>query len=169
MSFADLRSSRKSKEARSFLPGSFEQSSLKQNRLAPSESEGSLEIRDASKEPTTVEAAHTRADVTSAIQNLPIQGLPPSLEIRQSEESGRGVYAKEDFDMGKFLPSVCNSYIAETLYVGKVLISSRARVAALSTPFLDTHCSSCAGASPESGLKRCTRCRVVWYCDSVCM
>ena len=108
MSFADLRSSRKSKEAKSFLPGSFEQSSLKQNRLAPSESEGSLEIRDASKEPTTVEAAHTRADVTSAIQNLPIQGLPPSLEIRQSEESGRGVYAKEDFDMGKFLPSVCN-------------------------------------------------------------
>ncbi|KAK0473758.1 hypothetical protein IW261DRAFT_1503300 [Armillaria novae-zelandiae] len=33
---------------------------------------------------------------------------------------------------------------------------------------LDGYCSACFGVAPPSGLKRCTQCRSVWYCDSTC-
>ncbi|KAI6045326.1 SET domain-containing protein, partial [Pisolithus marmoratus] len=46
-------------------------------------------------------------------------------------------------------------------------LSLRPHVFTLSTKYLDSHCSRCAG-SPASGLKRCTGCRKVWYCTSAC-
>ncbi|KAI6010140.1 hypothetical protein EDC04DRAFT_2770593 [Pisolithus marmoratus] len=50
---------------------------------------------------------------------------------------------------------------------GDIVLSLRPHVFTLSTMYLDSHCSGCAG-SPASGLKRCTGCRKVWYCTSTC-
>ncbi|KAH9940697.1 SET domain-containing protein [Amylocystis lapponica] len=47
-------------------------------------------------------------------------------------------------------------------------MSLKPHASVLSTPYIDSHCSYCCAPAPESGLKRCTRCRVLWYCDSKC-
>ncbi len=53
------------------------------------------------------------------------------------------------------------------LLQGQVLFAVKPHVAVLSTEKLDGYCSACFGVAPPSGLKRCTQCRSVWYCDSV--
>ncbi|EGO03364.1 hypothetical protein SERLA73DRAFT_174827 [Serpula lacrymans var. lacrymans S7.3] len=76
--------------------------------------------------------------------------LPPSVEIRNSSVSGRGIWAKEKKE------------------AGSILISVKPHISVLSNQSLHTHCSSCCGPAPPSGLKRCVRCRMVWYCDVNC-
>ena len=46
-------------------------------------------------------------------------------------------------------------------------MSVAAHVAVLSSGLLDQHCSACAEPAPASGLKRCPKCKTVWYCNSV--
>ncbi|EIW55654.1 SET domain-containing protein [Trametes versicolor FP-101664 SS1] len=41
-------------------------------------------------------------------------------------------------------------------------------VSVLATPYLDQHCSACAAPAPETGLKRCPKCKAVYYCDKAC-
>ncbi|KAI0764895.1 SET domain-containing protein [Fomes fomentarius] len=41
-------------------------------------------------------------------------------------------------------------------------------VAVISSPNLDQHCSACAGPAPASGLKRCPKCKTIYYCNSEC-
>lgn len=53
------------------------------------------------------------------------------------------------------------------MILGAILLSVRPRVAVISTPNLDAYCSYCAGPAPESGLKRCTGCRTIRYCNAV--
>ncbi|KAH7921166.1 SET domain-containing protein [Leucogyrophana mollusca] len=72
------------------------------------------------------------------------------MEIRVSSASGRGLWMREQ----------CKA--------GSVLISVKPHIFVLSNQYLDSHCSSCSAPAPPSGLKRCTRCRVVWYCNSTC-
>ncbi|THG96503.1 hypothetical protein EW026_g5345 [Hermanssonia centrifuga] len=83
-----------------------------------------------------------------SLENMSV-GLPSTLEIRKSAAFGRSMYAKEQFA------------------IGSVLISVKPRIAVLSTAFLDSHCSTCCNPATPAGLKRCTRCRTVWYCDAV--
>ncbi|KIJ28651.1 hypothetical protein M422DRAFT_189461, partial [Sphaerobolus stellatus SS14] len=77
--------------------------------------------------------------------------LPSDLEIRSDNVKGRGVYAKKSFKRGT------------------VLLAQRPYIISISTPNLSSYCSYCAVPSKsESSLKRCTKCKVVWYCSSVC-
>ncbi|KAI0674368.1 SET domain-containing protein [Trametes maxima] len=41
-------------------------------------------------------------------------------------------------------------------------------VSVLSSQYLDQYCSACAAPSSESGLKRCPKCKTVYYCNQVC-
>jgi len=50
--------------------------------------------------------------------------------------------------------------------LGDVLLSVKPNVAALSVQHLEDYCSSCFGPG-SAPLKRCTICKVVFYCDSV--
>ncbi|KAI0938789.1 hypothetical protein AcV5_000393 [Taiwanofungus camphoratus] len=75
--------------------------------------------------------------------------LPAFLEIRRGE-SGRGIYCRKQSK------------------AGTVLMSIRPHVSVLSTSYLDSYCSFCCGPSSAEGLKRCTRCRVFWYCGVTC-
>ncbi|TFK47527.1 SET domain-containing protein [Heliocybe sulcata] len=75
-------------------------------------------------------------------------GLPPSLSIRRSPDRGRGVYA------------------TQPLTRGATVVTVPPHVHALSTSRLSEYCSSCAAQRAE--LKRCTRCKLVWYCNASC-
>ncbi|KZT10501.1 SET domain-containing protein [Laetiporus sulphureus 93-53] len=142
MSFSNLHSARKAKEAKSFVKAPISTiSDVREDEAAPSSSVDlaeDVEIRLASKPLEVVRLENTH------------RALPSSLEIRHSCETGRGMYAKSAFKAG------C------------VLMATKPHVSVLSTSYLDAYCSFCCGPSPQSGLKRCTRCRVVHYCNSQC-
>ncbi|KAF8960017.1 hypothetical protein BDZ97DRAFT_1355582 [Flammula alnicola] len=78
--------------------------------------------------------------------------IPPALDVRMSSgDSGkeRGLYTK---------------YPRRP---GDVLLSLKPHVAALSNKNLEEHCSTCF--APKSGsLRRCTGCKVLYYCDAKC-
>ncbi|KAI0746851.1 SET domain-containing protein [Daedaleopsis nitida] len=76
--------------------------------------------------------------------------LPSTLEIRESSRHGRAVYTKS------------------AISAGSVILSVTPHVSVLATSGLDQHCSACARSAPGTGLKRCPKCRTVWYCDSEC-
>lgn len=44
---------------------------------------------------------------------------------------------------------------------------TKPHIAVLSNQYLDSYCSNCFGPSLSGGLKRCTTCSTVRYCDSV--
>jgi SET and MYND domain-containing protein len=60
-------------------------------------------------------------------------------------------------------------FLTRRLGTGSILMSADPHVAVLSSQYLDSHCSSCCGSASSYGLKRCTRCQITWYCDTVCM
>ncbi|KAJ7129082.1 hypothetical protein C8R46DRAFT_925638 [Mycena filopes] len=74
--------------------------------------------------------------------------LPPYLEIRTSSTSGRGLWTTRG----------CTA--------GQVLMAAKPHAAALSNDRLGTYCSQCFGA--DVAAKRCTKCQIVFYCDSTC-
>ncbi|OJT01751.1 N-lysine methyltransferase SMYD2 [Trametes pubescens] len=76
--------------------------------------------------------------------------LPASLQIRESSRHGRGIYTNT------------------ALQAGTVVMSIVPHVSVLSTSYLDQHCSACAASATESGLKRCPKCKTVYYCDKAC-
>ncbi|KAI0287197.1 SET domain-containing protein [Russula brevipes] len=93
------------------------------------------------------------AGVPQSVDDPPeplFEALPPSTELRTSSESGRGIYAKE------------------RLKRGGTIFSTKPPVYVLSTKNLEHLCSSCVSPAPPAGLKRCTRCKSVWYCDAAC-
>lgn len=57
--------------------------------------------------------------------------------------------------------------LAHTL-LGSVLLTIRPQASVLSLNQLHHYCSFCTNAAPPQGLKRCTKCRKVWYCNAVC-
>ena len=89
MSFADLQSSRKTKESKSFVRDSITESS---EAIAGTSSDqqpqhtGSITTGQQDDEPVVVRDLDT--------------GLPPSLDVRTSETDGRGIYANRSFAPG---------------------------------------------------------------------
>lgn len=94
--------------------------------------------------------------------------LPASLEIRESSRHGRGIYTNAALQAGE-LPDafIMHNEPLTTLIAGTVVMSIVPHVSVLSTPYLDQHCSACAAPAPETGLKRCPKCKAVYYCDKV--
>ena len=87
MSFADLRSARKSKESKSFVkkPQDY----------------GSLDTRNGSMDTGLNATAGTPpADDPAVLTDIPLD-LPPWLNVRKSAARGRGLYVKENFAPGK--------------------------------------------------------------------
>ncbi|KAI0319151.1 SET domain-containing protein [Amylostereum chailletii] len=78
------------------------------------------------------------------------QSLPASVDVRVTSQAGRGVYAKQP------------------LKPGEIIFATKPHVHVLSTRNLEHFCSACASPAAENDLKRCTRCRVVWYCNTEC-
>jgi hypothetical protein len=53
------------------------------------------------------------------------------------------------------------------LCAGEIILSTKPHIYVLSTKYLGQFCSSCVSPAPAAGLKRCTQCKNVWYCDAV--
>ena len=94
MSFVKLQSSRKAKETKTFI------------RSNP----GKRGIPEINSTPRAVQLANTPGHVNNssdAPDSHPVsitgvhQSLPDSLEARQSERTGRGLYAKTNYNAGK--------------------------------------------------------------------
>ncbi|KAI0263133.1 hypothetical protein BC834DRAFT_828026 [Gloeopeniophorella convolvens] len=90
-----------------------------------------------------------RALIEAPAESL-YQNLPSSVDIRSSSERGRGLYAKE------------------RLKKGRVVLNTKPHIYVLSTKNLQHFCSSCVAPAPEAGLKRCTQCKNLWYCNATC-
>ncbi|KAF9819678.1 hypothetical protein IEO21_01943 [Rhodonia placenta] len=140
MSFASLRSARQSKESRSFVKPFPE--ITEQSPTSPETTQSSSKNKATSLQ---TPLAPTAVDLQSLHT-----ALPDFLDVRQSSERGRGIYSKS------------------THKPGTVLLAVKPHAAVLSTPYLDSYCSFCCGPTPSAGLKRCTRCKTVWYCDHKC-
>ncbi|PBK94820.1 SET domain-containing protein [Armillaria gallica] len=113
------------------------------------------DLRASRKTKSYVTGAPARKDAKEVLleqsPSLPLyRDLPLITEIRTCDTSGRGLWSKAN------------------LRAGQVLFAVKPHVAVLSTEKLDGYCSTCFGVAPPSGLKRCTQCRSVWYCDSTC-
>ncbi|KAK6971887.1 histone-lysine N-methyltransferase ASHR1 [Favolaschia claudopus] len=78
------------------------------------------------------------------------KSIPDHLQIRTSAVSGRGLW------------------ITKPCLPGQVLFAVKPHVAALSNERLALHCSQCFGGGGNAGLKRCTQCQLIYYCDSTC-
>jgi hypothetical protein len=63
--------------------------------------------------------------------------------------------------------SLCKACCQLNLWAGTIVMSVKPRVVVLSNQYLDSHCTSCCSPATSNGLKRCTLCQVVWYCDAV--
>lgn len=151
MSFAGLQSARKNKESKSFVTVN--------SGSVPEKSEP---VKDSDAEA----ASAARHDGPGKLDIDRLKGLPDAVEIRQSSIEGRGIFANVFFQPGKTL--ILNVYAPLIFCIGTVVSSMRPRVTVLSTSTLDTFCSHCCSPAPETGLKRCTRCKVLYYCDAVC-
>lgn len=79
------------KDAKSFVTASTQETSHGTPSLTPAFTAG----HDKGKGKATFD------DGPCSVQNLPVPGLPTGLEIRQSAESGRGIYSKENINIGK--------------------------------------------------------------------
>ncbi|KAG6860720.1 hypothetical protein C0995_008163 [Termitomyces sp. Mi166 len=103
-----------------------------------------------SSQPSSVEGKDTKDLDEIKDTGEIIYSLPPNIEIRNSDSKGRGLWSKIHYKPGN------------------TLLATKPHIAVLSNQHLDSYCSNCFGPSPASGLKRCTTCRTVWYCDSEC-
>lgn len=115
---------------------------------------------------TTGTPSHEGANTPVTYESGMYKSLPSFLEIKESGQSGRGLWSKGS---SVIRPGECNVSVFSLItdgYAGTTMLSLRPHVFSLSSSYFPSHCSGCAG-SPDSGLKRCTKCRQVWYCNPV--
>ncbi|KAF5349135.1 hypothetical protein D9756_009440 [Leucocoprinus leucothites] len=76
--------------------------------------------------------------------------LPFGLDVRIGELQGRGVWS------------------CDPRRTGQLILSEVQMVACISTRYLPTYCSACFLETEDKPLKRCTSCKLVYYCNSEC-
>ncbi|KAF8157108.1 hypothetical protein B0H34DRAFT_849014 [Crassisporium funariophilum] len=146
--FVKLKQVRKARETASYVPTSVPQPHVPNFGDAASTSQ---------KADTSIEARPLTEDTVPTPTNGPVPldvdglylSLPSVLDVRAHEGSGRGIYSKTHRNPGD------------------VLISVKPHVAALSNDHLEEYCSNCFGLGVNA-LRRCTGCKLLFYCDSKC-
>ncbi|KAF6756373.1 hypothetical protein DFP72DRAFT_1044946 [Ephemerocybe angulata] len=140
---SDFKTLKSGRKQRSFVPQTAQAFSTDSPTVA--------DLKDGSAEPQRTEDTVSQ---TKTLETVSYEGLfsviPQSLEIKESTETGRGLYSRTIFKPGD------------------ILFSVKPHVAALSTSHLDGYCSSCFGEGDSSSLKRCTGCKTVMYCSPEC-
>ncbi|KAF9525238.1 hypothetical protein CPB83DRAFT_870963 [Crepidotus variabilis] len=156
--FTKLKAQRKAKEIKSYS-----------SRTVAQDKEEGLEIPEKRSSPR-VEVPAKNAVVEPKLSDDLYKSLPQTLEIRvdNSENgSGRGLYSRYSRRPGKvILPGRRQKYSPYFQSIGDILLSITPHIAALSNERLEDHCSKCFGTG--SVLRRCTGCKIIFYCDSTC-
>jgi len=93
--------------------------------------------------------------------------LPARIRIRWEKSKGRGIWSCEAFRPGKSCIPRAKCSVSDSLNPGQILFAETRTISCLSTRYLPTHCSACFLGSGDKVLKRCTSCKLVYYCDSV--
>ncbi|KAN0085790.1 hypothetical protein V8E55_006924 [Tylopilus felleus] len=132
MSFADLKSKRQSKSSKSYVSALSGPVASVPTQSSPQASTPAI-----------------RDNVVVDTQGLYPQ-LPPALEIRETDHSGRGLWVQQYFKSGS------------------IVLSIVPHVFVLSNQYLDSHCSSCAKAASTSPFMRCSGCGKLRYCSTSC-
>jgi hypothetical protein len=158
--FSKLKAARKLRETKSYV-GSTSHGSV---------ASSSSDVVPTTDSPANISNAETSQAVTTVIETGDLyRSLNSALEVRVSNDEkgrGRGVFSKFLRKPGEFFLSFRTFLFTHFTTLGDVLLSVKPNVAALSIQHLEDYCSSCFGPGSEP-LKRCTICKVVFYCDSV--
>lgn len=148
MSFADLHSARRSKQASSYIATTH-----------------SPDI--STDEPTTSPAENCdKLNFHTEVGDDIYRSFPVSLQVRSSNMSGRSVWTTDKAMPGTVFYVIVN-FLFKRSSVGTTLMMIQPHVAVLSNQYLDSHCSSCCGPAPPGSLQRCSQCQTVWYCHAV--
>lgn len=147
MSFSELKSKRQSKSSTSYVS-------------ALSGPVASVHIQ------SSPQASTVRDDVVVDTEGLYPQ-LPPSLEIRKADHSGRGLWTRQPFKPGTTILRCFHGWIYCFLFAGSIIMAIQPHVFVLSNRYLDSHCSSCVNSASTSSLMRCSGCGTLRYCNSV--
>lgn len=151
-SFTNLRSERKNKEAKSFVSGSS--SAITPNPVSGVPHDTTNQVVKSNKsEETSSESLYAK--------------LSSTLDVRESPMTGRGIWTNVHVKAGKQPARGIIVIHSLTSYIGTTLVLLKPHVHVLSTRNLELYCSACTSPAPQTGLKRCTKCRVIWYCSSV--
>lgn len=96
------------------------------------------------------------------------QCIPDGTEVKETQDEGRGMFATVPFSPGR--PSI-ESFLELSLkrqwLQGSIIATVRPHMFTVSTACLSAYCSNCCASPPTTGLKRCPRCRTIWYCNTV--
>ncbi|KAJ7041558.1 hypothetical protein C8F04DRAFT_1031308 [Mycena alexandri] len=150
MSFTKLKAARQAKHSYSYVTPTSQHS--ESSASANSSSALPSEALTPEPEPQLVEPAKIIVHEDGGAKLY--TSLPSYLEIRTSPTSGRGLWTTRG----------CSAVILIYFCAGQVLLAAKPHAAALSNDRLGQHCSQCFGV----GAKRCTKCQIVFYCDSAC-
>jgi len=159
--FSQLKQQRKAQKARSFV-----------TNAAPVHGEPEKQETDGPNNMAVVDPGVSSQGRSSGPIPLDIHGrysaIPPTLSVRVTGKNGRGIYSKFNRTPGESssFSAGFNSYIMRTR-IGEILLSVKPHVAALSNQHLEDYCSSCFSPRADS-LRRCTGCKLLYYCDEVC-
>ncbi|KAI5117278.1 hypothetical protein M0805_005603 [Coniferiporia weirii] len=183
MSFRDVRASRASRQPKSYiLPTKNVGTRLPASEAKTGEAIGTA-TGEEKKDTETTGGVATKANVSADTSRVPEEtpsnstggqttlqslhppapdalpttqppglyaGLLPILLIKKSKKRGRGLWSKVG------IPA------------GTVVFSVRPHVHILSRSQLGLHCTSCCVPQSSTGLKKCTKCRTVYYCGTAC-
>ena len=109
MSFADLRSARKSKEVKSFaktpVDGKLSKDLSTENAVPSQPSVPEVEMADA-ETPVVSTTAPQVENPPDIVSDIPVT-LPASIEVRKTKDRGRGLYAKQSFAPGNDIDFRC--------------------------------------------------------------
>ncbi|KAJ7773832.1 hypothetical protein B0H16DRAFT_1408580 [Mycena metata] len=142
MSFTKLKAARQAKQSHSYVTPTSQHS----ESSASANSSSALPSDAPAPEPERQIAEPAKITVPEDGGPKLYTSLPSYLEIRTSPTSGRGLWTTRG----------CSA--------GQILLAAKPHAAALSNDRLGQHCSQCF----DAGVKRCTKCQIVFYCDSAC-
>ncbi|KIM40724.1 hypothetical protein M413DRAFT_446114 [Hebeloma cylindrosporum] len=138
--FAKLKQSRKAHQKRSFVTGDFREPGKRESDVFDKKSVVDSEVSSQGTSSSRPDLLDIRGQYSA---------IPPALEVRVTEGNGRGIYTK--FNRRP----------------GEILFSVKPHIAALSNQHLEEYCSSCFAPKADS-LRRCTGCKLLYYCDEKC-
>ncbi|KDQ11009.1 hypothetical protein BOTBODRAFT_469989 [Botryobasidium botryosum FD-172 SS1] len=147
--FSALKKTRQSRLASSSAPSHVQSALTSSSNAAPAPGSTDVDLDSAGRDSTSLQSYGLYPE------------LPRTLEILSTPTRGRGIFIRSGEDGGGAVKP------------GTTLLSIRPHISALSTSSLDAYCSAChAPPDPQkeggSALKRCTRCKIIWYCSSKC-
>jgi MYND finger len=93
--------------------------------------------------------------------------LPSAIRMKMTPDKGRALYAEYMIEAGLLFYLVYRQFVY-SFNRGRSITTLRPRVSVLSAPYLSLFCSSCCASFNRASFKRCSKCKILRYCNSDC-